>query len=245
MEQTINVEGPGPYTFRTGSLPAIIESSGQTTKGTITAAAEFFKAKYVAGDKDSDEKRKFYFTDMLVVYNISSGELDFSENIATTEKGSNIKSSLVVNPDLNTLQINSQKTYTNQQLADVLKFNRLLFESSDECMNMVTKLKKFSATVTSEIINENDNQGNKKLMYAQKLAHELNLSFTLNCAIFVGVKNVSKFKVDIEFDIRDKSIEFWLTSVEMKEIMDQAKELIITEQLKPFIEKGVPCIQIG
>jgi hypothetical protein len=242
-EEIMKFTEPGHYLYRNGKLPEPIISAGKDTNGVITAPADFFKAKYVNGDMLTNENVLFRFTDMLVSYSIEDGTVFYEENIASNEGSTKIKGSLKLNPDLKVLGINTQKTYTSQALADVLKFNRLLFKSPDECMNMVSKLKKFSATIATEIVNSNDNQGNKNLSYAQKIATEMNLSFTLSCTLFSGRTEAITFKVDIEFDLRDKAIEFWLVSVELKEIMDTTKEVIVLDEVSIFKNKGVPCIQ--
>lgn len=244
-EMVSNLPIPGEYSYRTGTLPPMVQPAGIETSGAITAPGDFFRAKYKAGDKLTNENVIFRYTDMLVKYNMEEGTIEFLEDIASTNASSRVNGKLRMNKDLKALSINTQKVYTSQQLADVLKFNRLLFDNSDDCMNIVSKLKKFSAQISTQIVNSNDNQGNKNLTFAQNVATELNLSFVLHCDIFTGIYSNVKFKVDIEFDLRDKTIEFWLVSTELKELIDQRTKDIIDDQLISFKTVGVPCIQIG
>ncbi len=237
---------PGSYTFLTGAAPEEFIQKNTEHTGVITAPTDFFVTKHVLTRQDAGNitVTDFNFADMLVKFSLSEGWIEYIENNSTTEKGAVIKGKIYTFPGLKELGINTQKTYTSQTLADKLKFSRSLFQSSDECMNMVTKLKKFTATINTEIDNIDDKQGNKKIAFAQKISHELDLTFTLSCPIVSGTGDKKTFKVEIMFDLRDKAIEFWLESVELKEISDSFLESEITKLLEPFKIQGVPIIQI-
>jgi len=240
LETIEPLNGPGEYIYRTGDAPVLITQKNQTHEGVISAPFNFYSDKYLLNKADIFQKK-----DMLVKFSLQDKVIVFTENNSTTENCTTIKGHLKYDPDLLKMGINSNKTYTSQQLADLLKFNRSLFESSDECMNLVTKLKNFTASVTNEINNIDDKQGTKTIGFAQKIKHELNLSFVLKCTVFIGVNETAKFKVEIMFDLRDKAIEFWLESVELKEISDHQINDIIQNEIKHFIQNDIPTIQIG
>ena len=110
-------------------------------------------------------------------------------------------------------------------------------------MNIVTKLKNFTAEVSQKIDAIDDKQGTKQLSFMQKVSHEVQLYFILSTPVILGATRSLKFKVDIHFDLRDKAVEFWLESVELKEATDQIKTDIISEQIDRF-QKLIPVIEL-
>jgi len=229
---------PGEYDIRTGALNNVEQHKSSTYTGVISAPYDFFHKKYnILGCQDFD---KFQ---MLVTYSIDKGSITFIENNTTDKGAAVITGKIELNPQLAKLGINTQKTYTSQQLADLLKFHRILFHDSDECMNIVTKLKNFVADVNTHIEDINDKQGTKSSAYAHKISHQLNLTFVLSAPVMTAGQSV-KFKVEIMFDIRDKAIEFWLESVELKEIFDAEKNESIKSEIAQFNAAEIPTIEL-
>ena len=114
-----------------------------------------------------------------------------------------------------------------------------------ECMKLVSSLRNFSAKIGHDLSEMNDTKGNKMNTMVQSVKTDFDLNFVLSCQIFAGVQSKKTFKVEILCDVRDKALELWMESMELKEIMDEEKEKIIRNVLVPFQEAGVPIVQIG
>lgn len=232
---------PGTYTLLTGDADKQFYQKSAKHETVITGPADFFCRKH--NDQNKPISDVFAFHDMLLTFSISKGEIIFIENNSTDEPCTTITGKLHFNKDLESLNINKNYKYTSQQLADVLKFNRRLFADPDECMNIVTKLKNFTAEISQKIDAIDDKQGTKQISFMQKVSHEVQLHFILSTPVILGAARSLKFKVDIHFDLRDKAVEFWLESVELKEATDSLKTVIITEQIDRF-EKLIPVIEL-
>lgn len=181
---------------------------------------------------------------MLVTYNLHKGEIIFNDNVVDDSGRAKIVGKLTEFRDLDRLSINQDYKYTTQKLSDVLKMSGSLFRDRSECMELVNSLRNFSVEIGHVISESNDTKGNKLSSFAQNVSAKFKLSFILKCNIFSGVEDKKEFKVEILCDVRDKALELWLESVELKEIIDSEKEKTIISELVHFKSK-VPIIQIG
>jgi len=232
---------PGTYTLLTGDAERIFYQASRKHDTVITGPADFFCRKHF-NDEGSISSHFEYF-DMLLTFSISKGEITYIENNSTDEPCTTIIGKLHFNKDLESLNINKNHKYTSHQLSDILKFNRRLFADYDECMKMVTTLKNFTADVSQRIESIDDKQGNKQSAIIQKIYHDVQLSFVLNTPVIIGDTKPLKFKVDVHFDLRDKAVEFWLESVELKEATDEIKTNVISAQIEKF-SGLVPVIEL-
>lgn len=234
---------PGVYSILTGDAEQKFYTKDSRFTGVITAPADFFLKKYADPSEAAFASEAFEFCDMLLTFSFSKGEVTFYENNSTDQKSTTITGKISINDDLEKLKINKDHKYSSQQLADVLKFNRRLFADPDECMTLVTNLKNFTADITQRIEAIDDKQGNKVSSYMHKVAHEVKLSFVLSLALINGSTSPSKFKVDVHFDLRDRAIEFWLESVELKEVLDDMRRNLVTDEVARF--RGyIPTIEL-
>ena len=226
----------GNVNFRTGTLHPPVKSTNLSVSGLINAPAEFFNKKIYG---------EFAHNDMLVTYDLDSGVVVFQDNVVNDAGSSKITGKLSAFRDLDKLGINQDQKYTTQQLSDKLKMSSSLFSDRTECMKLVSSLRNFSAKIGHDMSEMNDTKGNKMNTMVQSVKTDFDLNFVLSCQIFAGVQEKKKFKVEIHCDVRDKALELWMESMELKEIIDEEKEKIIRNVLVPFQEAGVPIVQIG
>lgn len=239
-EFKINLTTPGEYHFRTGDAPEIIKKRIHAIKTTINGPWEFYSKKYGVNSSQDFPKEG-----MVLLFSYEEKTLIFHENVRDSSGGSTIDGKLKLSQELQNLEINHGKSWTSSQLSQLLKFNRLLFANTEECLELVTNLQKFTAKITTEIQDINDKQGNKTQAIIQQASHQIKLHFTLAAPIFQHDQNKSTFMVNINLEVRDRAIEFWLESVELKEIIDSRVREEIDAQVSKFDNVGIACLQKG
>ena len=87
--------------------------------------------------------------------------------------------------------------------------------------------------IEREIEDSNDFKGNKKQLFEQEVRTDLKLDFKLKIPIYEG-EAVAVFSVDINFDVSDARVVFWLESPELRELELKEANAIIDRELKRF-----------
>lgn len=209
---------------RFGDLPPVRESVGVSYSGIIKAPADWYTGKVT----NELEIKK---SDITIVAEPLSIKLicnEFNEEIRYVITGT-----LEESKDLKAFGINTSRKYTNSELAQLLKMNRYHFKKMDENHLIVKNLNQFKAKVVQEIENANDFKGNKKMLFEQQVDAELKLSFKLDIPLYSGEPK-SVFSVDIEFDVTDGGVTYWLSSPELKDLQTKDGNSIIGRELKRF-----------
>lgn len=137
-------------------------------------------------------------------------------------------SALVVSKEIKDLGINTDKTYTTFDLANMFKMNRTLFETKSKAMEIVSLLRNFKAKVDKDIENEDDTRGNRKMLIQQKVDSNIPESFKLTLPIFKGI-DPQTIEVEIMIDATDFSCQ--LVSPEAKDFIDSQARDIMEEEL--------------
>lgn len=214
---------PGMYSFRIGEAQTIESQKNIEIFGTIDGPF-IWATKKINQDNTNSHIVYEYSPDPFIRLEIDEREV--SGNTSITGR-------LIQNNDLKKFSINDGFKRTPTELANLLKMNRILFSDRDQSMKLVSNLEKFKIKVEQELEDSKNFQGNKKYLFEQNVKHEIDLSFSLNSSIFQG-SDKHRFKVEIMFDVRDKAVEMWLESVELKELQDATFEKLINEQLELF-----------
>jgi len=188
--------------------------------GTISAPHEFI----------SKRKGLYEKTRVGVSYNRSLMEITLHADDVNFF-GATVTGKLLINPDLNAFGINQAKERTIKDLSKFLKMNKYFFKDVDKCMLIISNLQKFSASVTTQLEQSNDNRGNKNEVFEVKVDSNLDMFFDLNMPIFKG-QPAKMFRVDIAFDVRDKSVSIWLESPELQEIILGDRDAILDTQIE-------------
>lgn len=221
--------GTGPMTdliIRNGEAAPIELKQQFTFAGEIGSCYNYIFHRHEKLDKDKavaivDVKNK-----SIMIYE--------DRNDAKADKISGI---FTFNPDLQEFGINAQKTYSPTSLVKFLRMRRMHFHDSMIFTEFLNKLQNFNITVT-RIISQADNQrGDKTNLLKQTINNELPDQFVLYMPIFIGGEKC-KFAVNIFFDERDKDIDLWFESVELKELMDSIYEESLTIEAEKIINAG-------
>jgi len=230
----IHVEGED-CVVRTGEAPQVIIAQRVEYTGQITAPADWLEQKIKAG-------YDFDLSDCHCTVDRSKMAITFITNEEGEEPGG-FTISGKVNPyaELERFGINSGKTYTATQLADLLKFNRILFSDPEQCFSVIGKLQNFRSKVVQDLEKIDNQAGSKRILFEQKLNSEFDAKFTLGIPIYEGGEP-RKFEVIIRFDVRDSQVSFWLESVELKELADGAAFAMINAEVDRMKSASVPTI---
>lgn len=153
-----------------------------------------------------------------------------------------IEGTLKPNPDLAKLKVNhdaSQNWKMNiNDMYNSLRFAKYFFAKPEQYEKVVSQLSKFSVSANKVITAENDNKGNVKDLYEIKSNSNIDLTFDLNMPVYIG-QSAKTFRVEIAFNVRERSVDFWLESPELAEILLADAQDIINAELKRFPENYV------
>ena len=236
MDKKLNIttqsDKEGSLVILEGKAPDIRMFEPASYSGTITAPADWMELKVKAGFK-------LNASDSTIEVDKHQGIIKAFFNEFIEKEKHKITGKLLPNPDLEKFNINTQRTWTNKELKQFLKMNRFFFEDPDENRTVVSAMEKFKVKLTSEFEDTDDLKGNKKRVFEQTVQSELVFSFKLYLPIFKGEEPTS-IRVDINFDISDKSAVFWLESADLKELEASQRESIIDREVDRF--EGYPVI---
>lgn len=222
--------GTTEIVVREGNAEPIREKELIRLSGTITAPSEFWS------------KRKHSPNKSNIVYSKTGKQI-----ILTVNENSFFKKQIVgvlkSNPELDDFGVNSSsKKYTVKELADFLKMRKFFFKDREQASKIITNLQKFKASVQSQIEDFDNTRGNSKQLFEVKTDSNMDMDFVLKMPIFKGQPDRT-FKVGINFSVRDKQIDIWLESEELRLIELTDIDTIFTKELRPFMEANVVCIE--
>lgn len=206
-------------TIREGEAPKLYDPEKVELSGTITAPADFA------------EKRKSIIpqleTNVLADYTKRTIKLTISEN---SKFKSIITGTLETFPELADMHINGKKTYSHKELLDMIKFKGAYFKNKEEHTTLLTALKNFDAKVNQVFANANDYKGAAATQKVVEIKTNVGLEFTLAIPMFTG-GDITSFLVDINVDINNGGVIFWLESVQLHDLMVKGTETEFEKQL--------------
>ena len=129
----------------------------------------------------------------------------------------------------------SQTGWIPAKLGQFLRLNRGVFEDRQECMMLVSQLKKFTAKAKTEIQKQRDPSGSTADVYRQEVESNLPKSFTVNVAIFKGT---AKEAIEVEFDhyLKDGDVFLQLVSPGANELTESYRDQCIDDVLNKIRE---------
>ena len=217
-EVKLNIEQPGAYIVKFGSLPQDREPKQVIINGTIDAVAAFVGAR-----ADEILSKPSY-----VLASIDKGEIalvvDESSYFRTEVRGK-----LELHPDYTKWGINTDKEYSSLDLAHFIKMNRFMLPSTTKAMELVSVFQTLKAKVQKEVELSDDKRGNKTNLQSQVV---LNMSipqgFTLEVSLFKGFP---KTKIEVEIAINADTLYIQLVSPDANDVINTSKEMIIHDNL--------------
>ncbi len=151
----------------------------------------------------------------------------------------NVDGVLKPNPDIVRLKVNTKEKFSGvKDLTQHLRFNRYFFADKEENNKIITNLQNFRVAAQKIIESKDDLRGNQLDHFEIKNESNIDLSFNLSMPIYIGQPN-KKFKVEIAYDVREKSIDVWLESPELVELLKENAVEIIQKELERFPKEFV------
>lgn len=179
-------------------------------------------------------------------HSYSDSPLQYSELIVNREKGtidlivdrgnpweSKYNGALVMSDIFELFGVNSGKSYTTFELADLIKMNRSYLETTDRAMVLVSVLRNFKATVDKQVELSDDARGNKRALIGQIVDSNIPEAFKLNLPIFKGFDPI-EFEVEININAGDLSCT--LISPSVNDYINENKSDLIDAQLAAIFE---------
>lgn len=147
--------------------------------------------------------------------------------------GATVLAKLEQSKELSQFGINAKKMFDRKQLLELLRFNRLYFEDKNQHAQVLLGLSKLRIKSETEIKQEKDNQGNKSNLHDVKTVDDGGLvkEFNITVPIFKGFK-AENIRVELCFDVVNGSVEFWLESVGLTELINSSIDGIIETELQ-------------
>lgn len=145
--------------------------------------------------------------------------------------------------ELGVFGINSQKTYTQQELVKLIRMNRRFFKNRAEADGLLTSLSnfKFNAHVESQN-NLADNRGNKSSLFNKKVDTEnLPNSIILSLPLFKNTPAVD-IVVELVLDVAENTARFWLESVDLDILIQEAIDAEFEKAKAVFVDTGIAIV---
>lgn len=138
--------------------------------------------------------------------------------------GTSITGSLQLSEEYRRFGINSGEYRTHFELAELIKMNRSYFENKTAAMKLVSELQNFKAKVDKEVEQSDNNRGDRRLLVAQAVKHNLPESFTLIIPIFKGV---SEQTIEVEVYVNPSDLTCTLVSPEANDIVVSSRDALM------------------
>lgn len=143
--------------------------------------------------------------------------------------------------DLVAFGINQEKFRSKRELEQLVKMNRFYFSDAGEQIELLNKLQKLSLKIDAQLQDEADKRGNKNQGFSQNVTSDIPLEFKLTIPVFQGMP-ASTFRVEICYDVTDRTVRFWLESVELRELEYSLAEQLFGSQVEYLKQKGFVVI---
>lgn len=236
-------KSPGRYEVMTGTI--VDPKIGKVIRNTTLQGPYEWLTKKTAGAKfiNPVNGQPWYSINLChVSYSFESKCINLYIHEHDEQGSVQISGMMVPNPVLAALKINEGALMIPKIMASQLKMQRRLFADLNEHLNLISNLEKFRIKVEQELVSDADKSGQKRVLFEQKVKHEIPLSFTLDTQIFLGYPG-HKFKVEVCFDVRDRAVEMWLESVELYELMNSITRTAIESEINK-LESDFPDLAI-
>ena len=144
--------------------------------------------------------------------------------------GNEITSKLVISSEITKLGINSDKAYSNHDLANLLRMNRGLLSDKSGSMKLISGLKNLKVKAEKLVESANDNRGSisEKREIAIK---ECSIPTVIQFEIPV-FKGSEKQMIDVELDINPMNYDISLISPQLNDIVETTKNSILDTEIQ-------------
>lgn len=150
---------------------------------------------------------------------------------------------LMLSEEFKKFGINMGNYITGMELSDLIRMNRSCFESKTKAMELVTIMRNFKATITTQIEASDDKKGNTAQLRRQTVEGNQPPSFELNIPIFKGME---KQHFTVEIDIDPDTLQATLVSPDAQDLIVEQRDRLIDEVLGSIesICHNIPIIEV-
>ena len=154
-----------------------------------------------------------------------------------------IRGRLILSEEFKRFGINEGKYVTGMELSDLIRMNRTCFESKTKAMELVTIMRNFKATVTSQIEASDDKKGNVSQLRRQTVEGNQPPSFELCIPIFKGQPRQT---FTVEIDIDPDTLQATLVSPDAQDMIVEQRDALIDGVLAQIQDlcPEIPIIEV-
>lgn len=154
-----------------------------------------------------------------------------------------IEGRLLISTEFKKFGINSGEYTTGLQLSDLIRMNRSCFEDKKKAMELVTIMRNFKATVTTQLEMSDDKKGNTAQLRRQTVEGHQPPAFELCIPIFKGQPKV---KFTVEIDIDPDTLQATLVSPDAQDLIVGNRDFLIDGVLDQIQDlcPDIPIIEI-
>lgn len=218
-------------TILKGEAPEPLKTNNRTPvnlKGTIEAPYRFTQVR------EFDRKKSH------ALVSISRGEIKLVVDEQSTDDKFTIIGRVEVSKEFQDLGINTNTTYSPEELAKKLKLKRKLFENKLAHATTIATLRNIKAKVNQDIEKAKDDKGNITDAMVQSVESNMPDSIMLKIPVIEGKEGVS-IEVFIVMEVDAGKIICYLESMDGAEAIDQYREEAVLNQVK-LIEDSTTVI---
>lgn len=235
-EQTDAGKAPGTnvVVWREGRAPDIDVPQQVVISGTIKAPGAFLDSRIDKGLHDKNKAHVVFDREAFLIV------LTMDE---TYEKGTRIEGKLELHPKLVAFGINSGTRLSHKQMFMFFRENRMYFSDETEHKNLIAKLSDYHSKLETELRSKDDLSGNTLTSIETRImTNEVPMSFGLTVPIFKGEPK-KKFRVELLVDVSSRAVQFVLDSIELRELIEAERDLLIDEQIGKFKTADILVIE--
>lgn len=232
-EEKVNITIPADYNgkpiqieLREGQAPMQLDEVRETKvkrSGVITSAEEYALKVYA---------RETNLQPGIVMYSLDPAKLyiTLDEFPAHPHLGAIITGKAEINPEIKVWAINTQNTFSAKEVIAMIMKQAHNFNSKEEAKRLISLLRNFEATFTTEKKRADDRRGNVEDAFKQTIGikqGEMPSIMNLNIPIFKGGTPVP-ITLEIELDQDDNDVVYSFYSLELESALrETAKEAIL------------------
>lgn len=216
----------------------VLEPDKVDIKGTISAIANFLEKRWnLEGQIDHAHTHVLVDRDNLKMVLVCN-ETDKRNKMQVT-------GTIEVSRQYKDFHINDyDKDWVPLDLGNFFKINRTYFENTETNMELVTKLKKFTADIKAHVDKHKDDNGSLNLKYSQAVDSNLPKSFVINIPIFKG-SAAERITVETDAMVNGTDVSFHLVSADAASIYESARDNVIDSEIARIkeIAPEIPIIE--
>lgn len=219
-------------TLRTGKAPEVHDPVALTIRGVIDSPLKWLEKR-----KDIIDQKQ-----CSVIVNRDDMEIGLRINEHDYFKDT-IYGILLISTEFKKFGINSGEYTTGLQLSDLIRMNRSCFEDKKKAMELVTIMRNFKATVTTQLEMSDDKKGNTAQLRRQTVEGNQPPAFELCIPIFKGQPKV---KFTVEIDIDPDTLQATLVSPDAQDMIAETRDSVMDNVLTQIqaICPEIPIIEV-